>query len=165
MAQRRPISRMAVEATVLRLGEAEAEAAHGLYERWIEEQPELAAFVLGSALQMGEAARTQAATLAPVVYEVFRVVRSGGLGRLDPGRIQGILERNRALIGEVAAALAEGGEPPNLAEQTPEPALLDYVAQAAAETEAGEELPGGDFLQLLLVLKTVIEALHEAPEA
>ena len=166
MAAPAPISRAVVEATLYRVSQAGGEAVQEMLDRWIGEQEALAAFVLGATGELREEVRPLALYLATVIFEIFRSGPALEIEPVDGARFDRFLRDNQEMVRRVVASMNDpsGGEPPDLSTSS-EPAVLQYVAQALTE-EGGDdpssELTGGEFLHLLMVLKTVVDALHDA---
>lgn len=168
MAVPTPISRAVVEAVLYRVSESDGEALQHLLDQWIEEQEELAAFVLGSTGELREEVRPLALYLATVVFEIFRSGPALEIERVDGGRFDGFLRDNQEMVKRVVASMNEatGIMPPDLSTAS-EPVVLQYVAAALAgegDDDGSSELTGGEFLHLLMVLKTVVDALHDASQ-
>jgi len=168
MAAPTPISRAVVEATLYRVTQSEGDAVQELLDRWIGEQEELAAFVLGSTGELREEVRPLALYLATVIFEIFRSGPALEIEQVDPARFDRFLRDNQEMVKRVVASMdeASGIIPPDLSTAS-EPVVLQYVAQALAEEGSdgeGSELTGGEFLHLLMILKTVVDALHDASQ-
>jgi len=166
MAPATPISRAVVEATLYRVSQSEGEQVQRLLDQWIGEQEELAAFVLGATDELREAVRPLALYLATVVFEIFRSGPAVEIDHVEPDRFDRFLRDNQEMVKRVVASMNEatGIEPPDLSTAS-EPEVLQYVAAALAEEgndDDSQELTGGEFLHLLMILKTVVDALHDA---
>ena len=166
MAAPTPISRAVVAATLYRVAQAEGEAVQELLDQWISEQEELAAFVLGATGELREEVRPLALYLATVVFEIFRSGPAVEIQHVDGARFDLFLRANQQVVQRVVASMnaTTGVEPPDLATAS-EPVVLQYVAEALTEEGSdatSPELTGGEFLHLLMVLKTVVDALHDA---
>jgi len=166
MAAPTPISRAVVEATLYRVSQSEGEAVQHLLDRWVGDQEELAAFVLGTTGELREEVRPLVLYLATVIFEIFRSGPALEIERVDGGRFDGFLRDNQEMVKRVVASMNEatGITPPDLSTSS-EPAVLQYVAAALAEEgndDDSQELTGGEFLHLLMILKTVVDALHDA---
>ncbi len=166
MAAPTPISRAVVEATLYRVSQSEGDTVQELLDRWIGEQEELAAFVLGSTGELREEVRPLALYLATVIFEIFHSGPALEIESVDPARFDGFLRDNQEMVKRVVASMNEatGIMPPDLSTGS-EPAVLQYVAAALAaegDDDGAPELTGGEFLHLLMILKTVVDALHDA---
>jgi hypothetical protein len=151
-----------VEATWQRIGAFEPEAMAALQKRSGSFQPQLSGFVLGFSSDLRPDALGLTLYAAAVVYEMFRVHHV----KLRKAR-ERVVVRQWETARDLAAELREMGVTregllrANV--KTTEPFALRYVIEALTERTEDDPIDINDdeFWQIFVVLKTVIETLHE----
>ena len=151
-----------VEATWQRIGVAEGAVISALQRKCGLSQPELTAFVIGFTEDLRPDAMGLTLYAMVVVYEVFRVHHV---------KIRKARERVVLRQWEMARAFTEELRERGLSRRdilvadinTAEPYAFRYVIEAFTEQSEDDsiEISDDEFWQMLAVLRTVIETLHE----
>ena len=128
-----------------------------------EEQEHLSSFVLAFTSDLSPDAIGIALYVHLVVVEAFR--RTKALFReIKPGTIERAWKDNFGFVNDLKQA-GYGRQPFQLdPRQYSEPAALQYVVDALTETDEDDpvDLEDNDFWQVLQVLKTVVDCMHNA---
>lgn len=152
-----------MEATWRSVGAATAPEIRRMQKQCAKDQPELTAFAIGFTADLGHEAIGLALYTHLVVAQAFRRTRAK-FSRVKAARIDRAWKDNFAIINELKAAGHTCAPFQFPAEKTSEPVALQYVVDAL--TEQNEDDPVSmteqDFWQVLQVLKTCCDCMHEA---
>jgi hypothetical protein len=125
-------------------------------------QPELVGFVIGYTSELSPDAVGLALYVMVVVLEMFRVTPRCDLRKVREETILRLWPESQALI---QASLDSDGDPLEaLLAASTEPTVFEYVFDAFTDTEQEDpvSLSAVELETLLAILRTFIEALHEA---
>ncbi len=134
-----------------------------LVRRWSGRQAELLAFVRGSLDRQRRAVAELGFYVAVVVMEMFQAGPARKIKRVKAPKIERLLFANHRFL----TAAPEDDVDPMAAGLTPatvvEPAVLRCVFETLEEEmDGGTKLTDEELGRLTVVLKTVVDALHDA---
>jgi len=141
--------------------------AHREIEKAGRAQSELLAFVLGSVSDCTPQAQELAVYLYFVIYQIFKNATKRRLRPIKESQIERGISRNEERLARLEGAHPRFQERAALLEMSPQPFVVQYLVEAIIEAPEDEdplELTEEESGTLFLVLKTVIDLLHEERE-
>lgn len=141
--------------------------AHREIEKAGREQSELLAFVLGSVSDCRPQAQELAVYLYFVIYQIFKNATKRRLRPIMESQIERGISGNEERLARLEGAHPRFQERAALLEMSPQPFVVQYLVDAIIEAPEDEdplELTEEESGTLFLVLKTVIDLLHEERE-
>src|SRR5262245_48448315 len=157
------VSSSLMEETWQAVGGSSTAAVRRMQKQCGKDQEELTAFVLAFTSDLRPEALGLALYVHLVVAQAFR--RTGiKFRKLEAGKIERTWKENFAFINDLKTAgytYSHFSLPTNL---TSEPAVLQYVIDALTEDDAIDPvaLTEAEFWQILQVLKTLADCMHDA---
>lgn len=128
-----------------------------------KEQEELTSFVLAATTDLSPDAAGLALYIHLVVVEAFRRTKIP-FRKVDSGTVERLWQESFGFINDLKRA-GHGRQPFQLeASLCAEPAALQYVVDALTETDADDpvDFADDDFWQILRILKTLVDCMHDA---
>lgn len=146
-----------------RVGALDEAAALELQQRSGTFQPELVGFVLGFIHNLSPEAMGIALYATLVVFEMFqRAVPR--IKKVKERTIVRLWHENRRAVDDLFASEFDEDLMTAFVSDSAEPAALQYVVDAMVDAQDdSDELEAEEVAHVLAVLKTVIDALHQAP--
>jgi hypothetical protein len=156
-----------VEATWRRVGALGPSAALKLQQDSGKVQPEIVGFVIGFTNHLRPDAIGLALYVMLVVLEMFRADRGRRLSKVREAVITRHWEANRQWASEVRATGLSVESLGDTVAPTTEPHVFRYIVEALTEENQDDpvSLSDEEAWQLVAVLKTVAESLHDARRA
>ncbi len=126
-------------------------------------QPELVGFVLGFVHDLSAEGAGIALYAMLVLFEMFQAVPARKWAKVKDSAILRLWVANRELSDDLLAREFDREAMAQFVDQSTEPAALQYVVDALvdAQEESGELAPD-EVAHVLAMLKTVVDALHDA---
>lgn len=158
------ISQVLVEETWQEIGGLSPRQGSEEMKKLAEEQPELLAFIMEFADDLSQEAKELSVYMLLVVYTVFRKAYGKKIRKLPARKIMASYDKNEKLVLSL-----EGSNEPFLDHiaglQTEQPQVVHYVLDTLRETpeeDEAEPLSSDDISMVYLLLKSVIDLLHES---
>jgi hypothetical protein len=163
------ISEEAVDNAWQTVSAFEAEQAADEMHRISEANPELLAFVSVLSEEMTQEAQELAYYMFVVIYTMFDA-ELDGVPPITHEAVADQYEKTSDMMDRLAEANGDEEEISieSMQEATEQPWVMKYVVESLIESQEGEdpiELSDDDFGNIMLILTTLVEVLHEATAA